>query len=76
MKLITYSENHFSNPLQRPKSDHSYPENAYRKPPVILKIVPEADYDTVCLTGENRQRAEKQRFKSTNGREAKLGKNF
>jgi hypothetical protein len=28
-----------------------YPENAYRKPPVILKIVPEADYDT--FTGEN-----------------------
>jgi hypothetical protein len=27
------------------------PENAYRKPPVILKIIPEAGYDRE--TGEN-----------------------
>jgi hypothetical protein len=38
MKLLTYSENHFSKPPQRPSSGYFDPENAYRKPPVILKI--------------------------------------
>ncbi len=33
MKLLTISENSLGDPLQRPCLD---PENAYRKPPVIL----------------------------------------
>ncbi len=61
MKLLTYFGNQIS-PLQRWYD----PEIAYRKPPVILKIVPEAGYDT--YTGENRQIAKKQRRKSTNCR--------
>jgi hypothetical protein len=40
IKLLTNSENQFSNPLERPYSGDFDPENAYRKPPVILKIVP------------------------------------
>jgi hypothetical protein len=35
-----------------------YFANAYRKPPMILKSIPEAGYDT--YTGENRPIAEKQ----------------
>jgi hypothetical protein len=39
MKLLINSENHFSKPLQRPYSGYFDPENAYGKPPIILKIV-------------------------------------
>jgi hypothetical protein len=39
LKLLTNSENHFSKPPQRPYSGYFNPENAYRKPPIILKIV-------------------------------------
>ncbi len=39
IKLLTNSENHFSKPLQRPYSGYFNPENANRKPPIILKIV-------------------------------------
>jgi hypothetical protein len=42
VKIITHFESPFSNFLQR-RFD---PENAYRKTPVILKVVPEAGYDT------------------------------
>jgi hypothetical protein len=50
-----------SETLQRPLE----PENTYRKPPVILKMVLEAGIDT--FFGENRPIAEKQ-----SGREEKL----
>jgi hypothetical protein len=43
MKLLTNSENPFSNSLQRLYS-REFTEIAYRKPPVILKTVPKAGY--------------------------------
>jgi hypothetical protein len=48
MRLLTNSENHFSKPIQRPYSGKFDPENAFRKQPVILKMVPDAGYGTVC----------------------------
>jgi hypothetical protein len=45
MKLFTNSEIPVNNPLQRLYSGGFYPENAYRKPPVIQKIVPKAGCD-------------------------------
>jgi hypothetical protein len=38
MKLLNNSQNYFNNSLQRPYSGDFDPENAYRKPPAILKI--------------------------------------
>jgi hypothetical protein len=64
------SQNLFSNPLQRPYSGAFDPENAYRKPPVILKIVPKACNG--LRTEENLLIVEKQRGKSIIGREEKL----
>jgi hypothetical protein len=67
MKLLTYSENDFSNPLQRPYGTIL----TLKLPPVILKIVPEAGFGV--YTGENRPVAVKQRRKPTNGRVRKAG---
>jgi hypothetical protein len=66
LKLLTKSKNSFSNPLLRPYSGDFDPENAYRKPPVILEMLPEAGY-CVCI-GKNRPIAEKGQ-KSSNDRE-------
>jgi hypothetical protein len=58
MELFTRSKNHYNNPFERPYSGDFDPKNTYRKPPVILKIVPEDGY---CVyTGENQPIAEKQ----------------
>ncbi len=43
---VIISKNPFSNLLQRIYCGDFDPENAYRKPPVILKIVPKAGYVT------------------------------
>jgi hypothetical protein len=51
LRLLTNSENHFSNPLQRPYSGDFDPENAFRKPHLILITVPDAIY--VMYSGEN-----------------------
>jgi hypothetical protein len=44
-KIIQCPENPFNNPLQRPYSGDLDPENAYRKPPVILKIRQKTAFD-------------------------------
>jgi hypothetical protein len=66
MKLLTTSESSLSNSLQSPDNGNFDHENGYRKPPVILKIVPEAGYDV--YTGK-RPISEKQRRKSNNDNE-------
>ncbi len=70
MKLLTSFENPFINPLQTPYSGDFDSDTAYRKPHVVLKIVPEADYD--AYTGENQPIpvAKNQRRKSTSGKKA------
>ncbi len=45
IKLLTSDENPFSKPFQTHCSGDCDPANAYRKPPVVLKMVPEAGYD-------------------------------
>jgi hypothetical protein len=46
LKLPTYYENPVSNPQRDPTYSGDFdPENAYRKPPGNLKMVPEAGYD-------------------------------
>jgi hypothetical protein len=42
MKLLGNYESPYNNPIQKPYSGDFGPENAYRKPPVIQKIVPKA----------------------------------
>jgi hypothetical protein len=44
-ELLTNSKNSHSNPLQKAHGCNCDPENTYRKPPLILKMVPEAGYD-------------------------------
>jgi hypothetical protein len=49
MKLHSDFEETFSNGLFRESTAAIWPwdsEKAYKKPPLILKIVPEADFDT------------------------------
>jgi hypothetical protein len=45
IKLLTNSENPFSNPHHTPCSGNCDHENKYRKPPVVLKMVSKAGYD-------------------------------
>jgi hypothetical protein len=58
LKLLTNSENQFSNHHHRPYRSDFDPDNAYRKPPVILLRLLYLLY-----TGENRPITEKQRQK-------------
>ncbi len=58
------------NPLQRPYSGDCDPENVNRKPPVILKIVPEAGYLYVHL--RKLTNSGEAKIERTNGREQKL----
>ncbi len=46
MKSLTNSAKQYSNTLQRSFNGDFVPENAYRKPPVILKVAPLAGYIT------------------------------
>jgi hypothetical protein len=59
MKLVTNSENPFSNPIQMLYSGDFDPKNAYRKPLVMQKTVPKAGCDV--HTGKNRPIAKKQK---------------
>jgi hypothetical protein len=51
------------------------PEDAYRKPPLILKIVSHAGYETYGLHWRKPTNSREARGKSSNGREEKLERN-
>jgi hypothetical protein len=59
MKLLAGFKKPFQYPLSETLQRRFDPENAYRKPTLILNIVPEVSYDMYEYTGEIRPIAEK-----------------